>query len=153
MATLVLGKPSNLHLPHGATVREVDSDVHNICERIKEISPTLSIHVLEGQGKYIFAVFEDCADGVYRQVKKYTELDDRVVQDMRYFMAKPLAARAREIELAIEKEERDRDEERFERLYEEMGRPMWSELEKCGFIQRPASYPKLGVATGGKRAR
>jgi hypothetical protein len=30
----------------------------------------------------------------------------------------------------------------MEQFYERMGGPMWTELERDGFIQRPVSYPK-----------
>jgi hypothetical protein len=49
----------------------------------------------------------------------------------------------------MEAESRERE---FEDLYESMGRPMWTDLERCGFIQRGSSYAKRGVA-GGRGSR
>jgi hypothetical protein len=145
--------PSNLHLPQDAQHMAVEADLYNICERVKEISDRLHIILLTHDDKHSFAIMEHCDDGVERLVFKVADLDARVLKRLRELMAQPLAERV----AAIERDQRrfvEQEQEReFEELYERLGGPMWSELERCGFIQRPVSYPKAGVATRGKKRR
>lgn len=147
--------PSNLSLPPGNTARFVDSDLYNICERIKQVSPRLQVVLLEdGRGSHTWAIMENCEDGVLRLVKKYRELDGRVITDMQRLLALPFEQRLEQALEEAEEAERKEREREMEALYERLGRPMWTQLEHDGFIEtRPKSYPKIGVAAGGRRAR
>lgn len=143
-------KPSNLEVPYGYSDVHVDGDLYNICERVKEISPDLFIIPLpEGSGPWRFSIGERCKDGVERLVFHTRELDGRVVDELRRIMAMPLNERLRKLEQEEHQFDADERERQLDELYETVGRPMWTELEKCGFIQRGVSYPKSG-ATGGK---
>lgn len=146
----VAGRPSNLVLPEGTAVTEVESDLYNICDRVKGISPRLSIILADSGEKYAFIVMEHCADGVERLVFKVRELDGRVVKRLEQLMAMPLAARYEELEKQAYRLEQEEHENQMEELYERLGRPMWTQLEHDGFIQRGVSYPKTGVAKPGK---
>lgn len=137
--------PSNLILPHELRNAHVDGDLYDICERVKEISPALHIAPLNGDDGYAFAVVEKCLDGVDRVVVKVRELDARVLDHLRGMMAKPLAQRLEEIEKTERRLEADRKEAELDDLYERVGRPMWTDLERTGFITRPVSYPKKGI--------
>lgn len=137
-------RPSNLHLPPGARALAVDSDLYDICGRVAEIDKSLHIVLLEGDDKHCFAIMEHCPD-MERLVFKVKELDARVLQKLQKIMAMPLQERLALLEkeehrLAEQEQERELDD-----LYERVGRPMWTQLEHDGFIQRGVSYPKRGV--------
>lgn len=147
--------PSNLVVPYelrGQDVK-VDGDVYNMCERVKQIDERLRVLPMLNDEKYPFAISMICEDGVERLVFRMQELDARSERRLQYLASIPLTQRLDEFEAETAKREADRKEEELERMYEEMGQQMWKSLEDCGFIQRPVSYPKAGVATGGKKAR
>lgn len=144
--------PSNLHLLPGQSTRFVEGDVFNIAERVKEVDPSLHIVQLDSR-EYPYAVMEHCQDGVERLVFKCKALDNRVVERLRYLMARPFDERFAELEREEFKFEQDRKEAELERLYHELGDPMRYQLERDGFItSRGKSYAKRGV-TGNKGSR
>lgn len=142
-------RPTNLHLPEGMSAVFVDSDMFDICERVKEISPRLYIILLTDDKNYAYTIMEHCVDGVDRLVFKRRQLDARVLAELRQIMSVPLEERVKRLEKEHEKILADYHESQLDDMYEQIGRPMWTDLERCGFIQRPVSYPKTGV-TGGK---
>lgn len=142
-------RPSNLHLRPSVRVRHIDSDLYDICERIKHIDESLYIVEMAEGSKHAFAIMEDCRDGQQRLVFKVHVLDARVLHKLQEIMAKPLHERIAELDAVHHRIEEQERENELEDLYERIGRPMWTELERCGFIQRPVSYPKTGV-TGGR---
>lgn len=95
---LLTPAPSNLRAAPGAVV---ESDVFNICERIKEISPRLTVRVIEGADAP-FVVSETGSDGVERFVARYEELDARILENLRYMAAVPFEDRVRKLEREIE---------------------------------------------------
>lgn len=142
-----MARPSNLHLPEDASAIPVSSDLYDICNRIKAISPRLYVILIDfGTHKgYNYAVMEHCEDNVDRLVFRCEELDDRVLKRLRHLMALPLDVRLVELEKEETRKNEELEENAFEELYERFGRPMWTELERCGFIQRRTSYAKRGV--------
>lgn len=153
MSLIVAGRPTNLHPPLGATAYEYSGDVYMVCDRIKEKwGDRLYVVVMDDGSNYNFTVMERCIDGEDRMVKKYKELTPAILQDIDFMLRIDLKQRIRILEKENEKWEKDWAEAAAERQYEEIGRPMWTELERAGFIQRPVSYPKAGV-TGGKGSR
>lgn len=140
--------PSNLNIPEDVHLDSVDSDTFNICERIKrelEGGDRLIITLMRRGDQHVFLITEDCDDGVNRLVLKTKELDDRVIQKLYKMRALPLDKRLVAIEESIKAEEAAEEENEMERLYENMGRPMWTQLEKDGFIDgRGVSFPKAG---------
>lgn len=146
-------RPSNLHLPAGATATLVDGDVYAICERVREVDPALKVILLEGGGKYTYAIVETAKNGEEMLVFRVKELDARVIEKLQRMMSLPLSERLKQLEKEEYKFEADELEKQHNELYEKIGAPMWGDLERCGFIQRPISYPKVGVAARGKRAR
>lgn len=129
----------------------LDSDVYNICERVKEISPDLHIVVLANDEQHVFAIMEHCADGVERLVFKVSELDKRVLDKLNELMAVPLKTRIERLEKENHRFEQQEREREFEEFYETFGAPMWRQLEHDGFIEsRGKSFPKSGVASKGK---
>lgn len=157
-ATIILpgsAMPSNLVVPEGVVAESVESDLYSICERVKEISESLHIVLLKGDPRGMnFAIMERCEDGVARLIYKVKELDARVLERLRYLMAVPFEQRFEQVEKDNHRWEQAQHEEQLEDLYERLGRPMWTELERCGFIDgRPVSYPKAGVATRGRKRR
>lgn len=147
MTSLALPRPDNLRGRYGALV---ESDVYDICSRIKEVDPNLYIQLLDPPvqfaGKvYHYAIVEVCRDGVERLVCRVEELDARVIEHMQYLLHVPFEKRFAEAERLEAKAEAERREKEHAELYERIGRPMWTDLERCGFIQRPASYAKRGI--------
>lgn len=145
-------RPSNLHFADTVNVKHLDGDVLGICERVKEISPRLSIVVADRGDDYAFIVMEHCDDGVERLVCRAKELDGRLITKLQKMLANPVTAkRILELEEEERRLEKEVQEETLNELYERMGRPMLTELDKCAFIDgRPISYPKKGVAQAGK---
>jgi len=145
-------RPSNLHLPEGTSATYIDQDVFGICEQIREIDSNLSVIVLQNGGGYAFAIMERGRDGVEHLILRVKQLDGRVIRELREMAAVPLAVRLKHFEEREFKLESERHDNELEELYERMGGPMWTELERCGFIQRPVSYAKRGV-TGAKGSK
>lgn len=152
MSSLILptgAAPTNLRLRSSVTTTFVENDVYDICKRMREVSDRLYAVQLEEGGRHAFAIMEHCDDGVERLVFKTKELDARVIEKLQRLMSMPFDVRVRECEKAEYEADALRKENELEDLYERVGRPMWTELERCNFITRPVSYPKTGV-TGGK---
>ncbi len=138
--------PSNLHLDPSVRASQVTADVYMICDRIAEVSPRLFIEELVRDGKKSYAIMEYCDDGVARLVFKTKELDARVVEKVQYLRHVPFEKRFQIAEDIEQKNAREQHENYMEKLYEQIGRPMWTQLEKDGFIDRPVSYPKVRKA-------
>lgn len=121
----------------------VESDMYDICNRVKEIDPSLFIVLLQSQEKgYVYAIMEKCEDGVERLVYKVKELDERVLERLRYLMKYPLTERMAELEKEEYKMKRDAKEDEIEELYERMGAPMQHQLVRDGFADRRSFYRK-----------
>jgi hypothetical protein len=145
-------RPTNLHLLPGTKVRYVSNDVFNIAGRLREISPRLYILELERNSSegsmFGYSIMEQCHDGVDRLVFRVSkgQLTQRHVLDrIGYLMSKDLHTRIAILDAEREKWESESHEDEMEKLYDQMGGPMWTELEKTGFIQRPVSYPKTNA--------
>lgn len=160
-ADMLLHCPTNLSLPPGTGVAYVDSDVFDICNRVKEVDPNLKVVVYEGQeDKYTHGIVEDTRDGIKLVFKigpaskETPELDGRVIRKLVRLQSVPLNERLKLIEKEEAAYEREWKENQLDELYENLGRPMWTQLEHDGFIDsRGISYPKLGVSSKGRRAR
>lgn len=156
---LLFHVPNNLSLPPGVAAAYCDGDMYNICARVAEISSRLSVVALQGQeDKFTHIIVEEGPDGVERMVfrvgpaAQIKELDGRVIDKLKELFSVDFKERIRRLEEENDRFEKAYKEQQAEELYERMGRPMWTELERCGFIQRPVSYPKTGV-TGGKGSK
>lgn len=135
-------------------VESIDSDVYSICDRIKQISPNLHINVFADGEVTKFVITEDCIDGVNRLVKKFDSLDARMITELEKMMALPLQSRLTETERQIEIDERKREEERSEQLWEDMGQQMLHQLHKDGFTDHnPKSFPKSGPKVEARRKK
>lgn len=142
-------RPTNLHLTPDHKVRYVSNDMFHIADRIREISPRLYILELEKNSaegsKFGLAIMEQCRDGIDRLIfrVKRGNLDSRVLDRLRMLMAQDLHARLAILDAERERWEAEESRDALDNLYENMGGPMWVELENTGFIQRPVSYPKM----------
>lgn len=130
---LVTAVPDNLRLDvSGNKPALIESDLWNIAERIKEIDPSLIVVFHEGH-KEPFTIMEQCADGVTRFVARYAELDQRILEDLRYMARVPFDERMKIVERKIDKanaELEGTDPEVMDWLATEMRR----ELKKAGMI-------------------
>lgn len=143
--------PSNLHLKASIKARYISGDLYDICGRMNEIDQRLFVVELDDEDtdRCAYAIMEHCDDGIERLVFRVPELDGRVLERLRKIMAMDLQDRIKMLEKDEYKWEQEREDNMHEKLYEELGRPMLTELAKCGFIDRPISYPTTGV-TGGR---
>jgi len=151
MTVLIPGhaRPNNLRFQGVAHV--VESDVYNICERIREVDPDLFIVVADPprpDGKN-FIVMEIDQSGAESLVSRYEELDARIIEDVERMRKIPLPQRLEQLEKDNKKFERAEQERMEEELYERLGGPMWHQLEHDGFIDsRGVSAPKRGISYG-----
>lgn len=145
--------PSNLRLKPGLQQRFVDSDLYDICTRIQEVHPSLYIVELSDGDRATWAVMENCEDGVQRLVFKTDALDARILDRVQRMLKVPFEQRFAEAEKEEARLKAEAHDLELETLYEKVGRPMWTDLERCGFIDRKMSYGKRGVLLGKNRAR
>ena len=144
------GRPSNLRVPPelGAHFM-VDGDMYGICARLREYSAShgmrLAIGVLPPEH---FAIMEEGPDGKDRLVFRVgpgceiDELDGRVIDKLNYIRTVPAAQRLRDMEREIDRERLAREDEQREKMWANLGAPLYANLAKCGFIStpRPESY-------------
>lgn len=141
MDDILLFQPSNMQLPPGSSQNYVSGDVYDICERIKELDRNLRVVPLPSEHfPFGIALIED--DGTERLIFRAKVLDDRVIKRVRYIMGVPFEQRLAVIDKEIHRDEVEEKERQLEDLYDRMGGEMWHQLERCGFSQRPVSYPK-----------
>lgn len=138
-------------MKYDGNVRMVDSDLYNICERIKEVSNRLFIVEADDNASHSFVIMEHCDDGVDRMVYKTDELDDRVIKKCQYMLGVPFDQRMKKLEEDNAKWEAEQRENELEMLYEKLGRPMWTQLDHDGFIDggRGVSFAKRGPKRDG----
>lgn len=79
----------------------VESDVYDICNRIKEIDPNLSVALHEGHAQP-WVVMERGPDGEDRFVSRYAELDSRILDNLRYMLAVPFEKRVEVLQKQVE---------------------------------------------------
>lgn len=145
--------PSNLHLRPSVRAKFVDGDVLGICERLAEISPRLYLVELseDGRDRAAWTVMENCPDGVQRQVKKYHDLDQRMLADVQRMLSIPLEHRAAAAQADIDAANAKLDDDNIETRYEQLGHAFRRQLWHDGFIEhRGVSYPTRGVASRGR---
>lgn len=145
--------PSNLHLRPSARAKFVSGDVLDISKRLAEVSPNLYLVELseDGRDQAAWCVMEHCADGVQRMVKKYQELDQRMLTDVQRMLSIPLEHRAAAAQADIDAENAKLDDDNLEMRYEQLGHAFRRQLWHDGFIEhRGVSYPTRGVATRGR---
>ncbi len=138
--------PSNLHLRASVKATFVESDVFDICHRLAAVSPNLHLWQLEEEG------YEDAAwvvtEAVYGQeqlVKKYAELDARMIEDVQRMRRIPLEHRVAAAQAEIDASEAATKQDALDNMYEEVGQKFLHRLEYDGFVQRPVSYHKSYV--------
>lgn len=148
--------PSNVHVEGRWRNAEVTSDVYNIAERLKELSPRLRINLTQdtATGQWAYSIVEDTATG-WQMVFRCKKLDARVIEHVQYLMRVPFEQRYAEAEKIVERDAADAKAQEHEELYETLGGPMLRELERCGFLDggRGKSFAKTAVATGGRKVR
>lgn len=153
MSVIIPGAAAPNNLQFQGVAHVVDSDVYNICDRVKEISPRLHIVVADPprpDGKN-FIVMEESKPGDWMCVARYEALDDRVIKHLQELRAVPLQDRLAKLEKEEAEWEKKSQEDAADELYERMGGPMWTQLEKDGFVDsRGVSYAKKGVTHSGK---
>lgn len=140
----VAGVPTNLRLPEGSTLAYCEPDLYNICERLRELDEALSVIVMKDDaGGAAFAITERTRQGVEELVMrvgpgcKIDALDARVIEHIEWIRRIPAAERAAQIEREIAAEARSREEQKSEKLYEDIGGSFYDNLFKCGFVTTP----------------
>lgn len=118
MSDFIVNRPENLFTANGVSMTHVSSDVYGIAQRVKELDSNLRIVLHEDHPKP-WVVVERGPDGEERFVKRFAELDARIIEELQYMRAVPLHRRVAEAE-KIEARENEKfgrlTEEQFERL-------------------------------------
>jgi DNA-binding PadR family transcriptional regulator len=84
-------------------------------------------------------------------MKKYYELDARMVEDVQRMLSIPLEVRAQIAEAEVAEAEEDEKQRKIDEMYENVGQRFWNRLERDGFIQRGVSYHKsYGLQRAGR---
>lgn len=154
--TLLMPVPTNLRLPEGSQSYMVESDLYDICDRIRELHPALFIvlHQVPDREPY-YTVMEHCADNVDRvTIPRVKELDGRVLERIRYFLNVPIEKRLAEFEREEDEAKRSDKERELDELHETLGLPMQHQMKRDGFSDPGGlSVAKAGVATRGRVRR
>lgn len=106
MSITVIGRPDNLRYSGNAKMQLVESDVYNVCNRIKEIDPNLFVVLHEGHAEP-FVVVEKCVDGEERLVKRYAELTPQILTDLRRMLSIPWEQRWKALAAEVDKHNED----------------------------------------------
>jgi len=114
MSLIVPGMPDNFRLPHSVRgARMVESDVFDICKRIKELDTHLYVVYQEGHDEP-FVVMESCTDFTERMVKRYKTLEAHIITDLQRMLRIPFEQR-----IAKKMAEIDAENEAAENAYVE----------------------------------
>ena len=133
--------PNNLHLRDTVKATFVEDDVFDIARRLAAISPNLHVWQLEEDGNAAWVVTENVW-GSEQLVKKYAELDARIIEDVQRMLSIPFEHRIAVAQAEIDKHEADQKQENIDRIYEEVGHKFQRQLWKDGFVEhRGTSYP------------
>jgi hypothetical protein len=79
----------------------VEGDLYDVCKRIKQIDPNLHVVLHEGHPQP-WVVMENCIDGECRMVKRYAELDQRILGDLRRMLAIPFDERIKILDREVD---------------------------------------------------
>lgn len=137
--------PTSIRLRPEIRTSVVESDLYDIGRRIQEMHPTVYVLQMDDGNTASWAVMENCDDGVQRLVFKTNVLDQRVLEKLAWIMHVPFEKRLEAAEKEVTDHDAKKKDDELEKLYEEMGRPMLTQLEHDGFIQRSTSYAKGGM--------
>lgn len=160
---LVAGLPTNLRLPEGSCLAYVDSDLHDICGRIAEITPQLRVVVAqdpEGVTAFVITELVTRATGPAEELVlrvgpgcEIDALDGRVIDRINFIRHFTPAERAAEIDKQIARDEVAREAAQAELLWEKLGAPMYRQMSPLGFTHdtRVEQIPTLTKAR--QRAR
>lgn len=157
--SLLVPAPSNLLLPMGTKSFLVEQDMFNICSRIREeIDGGHRLFVVlheEPNGNQYYTIMERQDNGVEAvAIPRVEQLDGRVLERLRYILHVPLAKRLEELERLEAIADQKRKDDELDELYERMGGPMYSQLERDGFIgPRSKSYAKRNATARRHRAQ
>ena len=130
--------PDNLRLGYGPNrvkPKLVESDVYDMCNRIKEVDPNLYVVLHEGH-EQPFVIMENCIDGECRLVRRYAELHPGILDDLRYMLHVPFQKRLELLDKEIEASNSrigHMSPERMERFAWEFK----DSLQKSNFTQAP----------------
>lgn len=135
MDTLFLPlNPANLRSNARLNVQAVDSDVYNVCERLRELNDRLYVNTIDDDHdkSRTFVIMEETPTGS-QVVFRTRKLDARVVEHVRYLLHVPFAERFAAAERLMDKWEAEDKENELDKMAEEMGLEMQYDLKRLGF--------------------
>lgn len=141
--------PTNYRSDWGSV--QVSGDVYRICERVAEIDPNLIVRERpdwQTAGGFRYIISEMSKDNVERWVLGIDDLDGRLIERLERMLYIPFEERYAAAEREEEQHKKAEVERELDELAETIGLPMQTQLERCGFVQRPVSYPKSGHVGG-----
>lgn len=141
---IVDSRPTNLRLLNEYRHAFLDGDLLDICGRLREYSASHGqrISVVQIDPTH-FAICETDARGVENLVFRVgpgcdiDALDGRVIDKLNYIRTVPVGERLRRLEAEFEREKLAREEEQTEKMWANLGAPMYASLARCGFIDVP----------------
>lgn len=144
--------PSNLHLRDTVKATFVESDVYDIAKRLAAVSPNLHLWALEEDGDHAWVVTEN-VHGAEHLVKRYRELDARMIEDVERMLRIPLEHRIDAAQAEIDAHEAATKQNAIDEMYENIGPKMHRRLWTDGFIaHRGTSYhPSYVKQRAGRR--
>lgn len=108
MNITVTGRPSNLRYTGNEQMQLVESDVFNVCQRIKELDPNLFVVLHKGHEKP-FVVVEMSRDGEERMVKRYAELTPSILHDLQRMLKIPWEQRFKQLAREVDEHNEARE--------------------------------------------
>ena len=99
MSIVVTEVPDNLRMMGYS--KEVPGDVYNICQRIAEKFPSLTVVFRETHAEP-YTVFETGKDGEKRYVARYEHLGSHIIDDLEYMLRVPFKDRLKVTEARVE---------------------------------------------------
>jgi len=146
MTLLVAGTPTNLKFADGVKAEVVESDVYQICERLKKEHPRVFVIRIARDGEQRYIVNERDLEGTDWTLFSVDELDQRVIDKLDRIVKIPFEVRLKMAEKDELESKIAMEEEASDKFYENFGDPMRRQLLKDGFGSGTVttSYPKRG---------
>lgn len=149
MPAAIVPTPHGLRI-NGKYAKYVESDIFNVCNRIKEIDRSLSILLQEGHERP-WVVVELCADGEERLVKRYEELTPAILSDLRRMLAVPFQQRIdemqKEADLANDVARQQRESGKWEQFVDDFQKTLY----ECGFTHDRPYTSRRNIGNRRKR--
>lgn len=120
-------------------------DIYNVCERVREKYPNLTIILKDDGSDEPYVIAENCTDGNIRFVTRYKELTPQIIEDLDYMQRVPYAKRVEEAERRAKLNNEKLGKPDEEKQYKWMAE-FRKDLIKAGFVHAAggSNYRRMG---------